>query len=127
MTQPRTLNRKERTLLNSYRGRALLHALTLEAVSGPKVFQRAGLRDLKDTNGWYQNYRVLSALVSLGLVSKTGPDGARLYALTRAGLDRCAVTDKPDISPSGPVCRLCGRAGSHWSGCLLFEAKEERQ
>ena len=115
------MNRKERTLLNSYRGRALLHALTLEAVSGPKVFQRAGLREAKDSNGWHQNYRVLSTLVSLGLASKTGPDGARSYALTRAGLDRCEVIHKPDLRPSGPVCRLCGRAGSHWSGCLLFK------
>jgi len=116
-----TLNRKERTLLNSYRGRALLHALTLEAVSGPKVFQRAGLHDAKDSSGWHQNYRVLSTLVSLGLASKTGPDGARLYALTRAGVDWYAVTDKPNVWPIGPTCRLCGRAGSHWSGCLLFK------
>ncbi|GAA3995344.1 hypothetical protein GCM10022631_01950 [Deinococcus rubellus] len=116
------MNRKQGTLLNSSRGRALVHALTLEAVSGPKVFQRAGLRDAVNSDGWHQNYRVLSTLVSLGLASKTGPDGSRSYALTRAGLDRCVATRTPDIWPAGPVCRLCGRAGGHWSGCLLWKA-----
>ena len=106
------MNRKERTLLNSYRGRALLHALTLEAVSGPKVFQRAGLRDAKDSDGWHQNYRVLSTLVNLGLVSKTGPrqcpvvcpDPRRPGPVRRHPQTRY-LAFRPRLSP----VRTCGR------------------